>query len=100
LNDIGPSLSLSFGSTKDNQLALASSGTVFPFGSLKSAFEDTAERLTTALPAGDQALVVTRHSVLSWPSTVRDQPNDRSVAILETPYLSTNSMEQILRRES
>lgn len=68
LNDARPGLSLSFGSTKDNQLALASSGKVFPFGPLKSASEDTAERLTTAPPAGDQALIVTRHSVLSWPT--------------------------------
>ena len=68
LNDVRPGLSLSIGSTKDNQLALASCGKVFPFGPLKSASEETAERLTTAPPAGDQALVVTRHSVLSWPT--------------------------------
>jgi hypothetical protein len=68
LNDIRSGLSLSLGSTKDNQLALASGGKVFPFGPLKSASEDTAERLATAPPAGDQALVVTRHSVLSWPT--------------------------------
>src|SRR5262249_15381479 len=47
LNDVRPGLSLSVGSTKDNQLALASSGKVFPFGPLKSASEDTAERLAT-----------------------------------------------------
>ena len=68
LNDVRPGLSLSIGSTKDNQLALASSGKVFPFGPLKAASEDTAERLTTAPPAGDQAFVVTRHSALSWPT--------------------------------
>ena len=32
LNEVGPGLALSVGSTKDNQLALASSGKVFPFG--------------------------------------------------------------------
>ena len=68
LNDVKPGLSLSIGSTKDNQLALASSGKVFPFGPLKSASEDTAERLAAAPSGGDQALVVTRHSGLSWPT--------------------------------
>ena len=68
LNDVKPGLSLSIGSTKDNQLALASSGKVFSFGPLKSAPEDDAERLATAPPVGDHALVVTRHSVLSWPT--------------------------------
>lgn len=69
LNDVRPGLSLSVGSTKDNQLALASSGKVFPFGPLKSsASEDTSEHLATAPPPGDQALVVTRHSVLNWPT--------------------------------
>ncbi len=68
LNDLGPGLSLSVGSTKDNQLALAGGGKVFPFGPLKSASEDTAEHLATAAPPGDQAFVATRHSVLSWPT--------------------------------
>jgi hypothetical protein len=68
LNDVKPGVSLSIGTTKDNQLALASSGKVFPFGPLKSTSDDTAERLATAPPAGDQAIVVTRHSVLSWPT--------------------------------
>ena len=68
LNDLGPGLSLSVGSTKDNQLALASGGKVFPFGPLKSVSEDTAEHLATAPPPGDQAFVATRHSVLSWPT--------------------------------
>jgi hypothetical protein len=69
LNEVRPGLSLSVGSTKDNQLALASNGKVFPFGPLKaSTSEDTAERLATAPPPGDQALVVARHSALSWPT--------------------------------
>lgn len=68
LNDVGPGLSLSIGSTKDNQLALAKSGKVFPFGPLKSAADDTTEHLATAPPPGDQARVTTRHSVLSWPT--------------------------------
>src|SRR5881397_3339983 len=36
LNDLGPALSLSVGSTKGNQLALATSREVFPFGPLTS----------------------------------------------------------------
>jgi len=68
LNDLGPGLSLSVGSTKDNQLALASGGKVFPFGPLKSVSEGTAEHFATAPPPGDQAFVATRHSVLSWPT--------------------------------
>jgi hypothetical protein len=68
LNDVRPGLSLSVGSTKDNQLALAISGKVFPFGPLKSASEETTERLATAPPPGDQALVATRHSIFSWPT--------------------------------
>jgi len=68
LNDLRPDLSLSVGSTKDNQLALASRGKVFPFGPLKSAFEDTGEHLATVPPAGDQAFLATRLSVVSWPT--------------------------------
>src|SRR3954464_11189556 len=43
LNDLIPGLSLSVGSTKDNQLALATSGKVFPFGPLASTSENTGE---------------------------------------------------------
>src|SRR5207244_9740124 len=69
LNEISPGISLSVGSTKDNQLALASNGTVFPFGPLTSAAETADERLSTAPPSTDQAVLATRHSVLSWPTT-------------------------------
>jgi hypothetical protein len=68
LNDIRPDLSLSVGSTKDNQLALASRGKVFPFGPLTSTSENTGERLATGPPSGDQAFLAIRHSVLSWPT--------------------------------
>ena len=68
LNDLRPGLSLSVGSTKDNQLALASSGKVFPFGPLTSTSENTGERLATVPPLGDQAFLAIRHSVLSWPT--------------------------------
>jgi hypothetical protein len=68
LNDAKPGLLLSLGSTKDNQLALASSGKVFAFGTLTSAAEDIGDRLATVPPRGDQAFVATRRSVLSWPA--------------------------------
>jgi hypothetical protein len=68
LNDVRPDLSLSVGSTKDNQLALATSGKVFPFGPLTSTSENTGERLATVPPSGDQAFHAIRHSVLSWPT--------------------------------
>jgi hypothetical protein len=68
LNDIRPGLSVSVGSTKDNQLALASSGKVFPFGPLTSNSENAGEQLATRPPPGDQALLVIRHSILSWPT--------------------------------
>ncbi len=68
LNEVGPGLALSVGSTKDNQLALATSGRVFPFGPLTSTSENTDERLATVPPPGDQAFLAIRHSVLSWPT--------------------------------
>jgi hypothetical protein len=68
LSDVSPGLSLSVGSTKDNQLALASSGKVFSFGPLTSTSEDAGDHLATLPPLGDQAFLVTRHSVLSWPT--------------------------------
>ena len=68
LNQISPGISLSVGSTKDNQLALASNGRVFPFGALTSTAENTGDRLAAVPPPGDQASVATRHSVLSWPN--------------------------------
>ena len=67
LNDVMANLSPSVGSTKDNQLALATSGKVFPFGPLTSASESTGERLATVAPLDDQAFLAMRHSVLSWP---------------------------------
>jgi len=68
LNDVSPGLSLSVGSTKDNQLALASSGKVFALGPLTSTAENTSDHLHTLAPAGDQSFLATRHSVLSWPT--------------------------------
>ena len=68
LNDIRPGLSLSVGSTKDNQLGLASGGRVFAFGPLSTNAEDSSHHLAASPAAGDQAFLAVRHSVLSWPT--------------------------------
>jgi hypothetical protein len=63
LNDTnGPSPN--FGSTKDDQLALAAGGKVFAFGPPRS----EAENLAAVPPAGDQAFITVRRSALSWPT--------------------------------
>jgi hypothetical protein len=68
LNELSPGISLSIGSTKDNQLALASNGKVFPFGPLTSDADTGGEQLVTMGLPTDQAFLATRHSVLSWPT--------------------------------
>ena len=52
------------GSTKDNQLAIASGGKVFPFGPLRP----EAENLAAEPAGGDGASVSFRRTVLSWPT--------------------------------
>ena len=95
LNDLRPGLSLSVGSTKDNQLALATSGKVFPFGLLTSASEDTGERLRTAPPSGDQAFLATRHSVLSWPT-----PFDMNLMTGQSPSWKRHIYQEIRWKKS
>jgi hypothetical protein len=95
LNDLRPGLSLSVGSTKDNQLALASSGKVFPFGPLTSASEDSAEHLATAPPPGDQAFLATRHSVLSWPT-----PFDMNLMTGQSPSWKRHIYQEIRWKKS
>jgi hypothetical protein len=68
LNEISPDISLSVGSTKDNQLALSSGGKVFAFGPLTTTGGDTGDHLAAMPSPGDQGSVITRHSVLSWPT--------------------------------
>jgi hypothetical protein len=68
LNEVSPGISVSVGSTKDNQVALASSGKVFAFGPLPSAAENSGNRLATVPPSGDQAFIATHHSVVGWPT--------------------------------
>src|SRR5436190_7815338 len=63
LNDRnGPSPNI--GTTKDGQLGLADGGKVFAFGPSRS----EPENLSAAPPAGDDAFIEIRRSVLSWPT--------------------------------
>ncbi|HEV3098673.1 MAG TPA: hypothetical protein VGY75_03050 [Candidatus Udaeobacter sp.] len=70
VNDLALSLndrnapSPSVGTTKNDQLALADREKVFPFGSART----EAENLTTVPPAGDDASIQIRRSILSWPT--------------------------------
>ena len=68
LNEVSARISLNVGSTKDNRFALSSSGKVFALGPLTTTSGDTGDYLAAVPPAGDQAFLVTRHSVLSWPT--------------------------------
>jgi hypothetical protein len=74
LHEAAPGLSLTVGSTKDNQLALASSGKVFPFGPLKTDSENTGDPLAASPAEGDQALITARRGVVSWPTPFEFNP--------------------------
>ena len=95
LNELRPGLSLSVGSTKDNQLALATSGKVFPFGPLTSASENTGEGLATVPPSDDQAFLATRHSVLSWPT-----PFDVNLMTGQSPSWKRHTYQEIRWKKS
>ena len=63
LNDRnGPAPSI--GTTKNDQLALADRGKVFAFGPVRT----EAENLATVPPAGDEASIEIRRSILNWPT--------------------------------
>jgi hypothetical protein len=63
LNDRnGPAPSM--GTTKNDQLALADRGKVFAFGPVRT----EAENLATVPPAGDDASIEIRRSILNWPT--------------------------------
>ena len=68
LNDTGPKIAPSLGSTKDNQFALANGGKVFAFGPLASTGENGGDYLAAMPQAGDEALLVKRHSIVCWPT--------------------------------
>ena len=63
LNDRnGPAPSI--GTTKNDHLALADRGKVFAFGPVRA----EAENLATVPPAGDDASIEIRRSILNWPT--------------------------------
>ena len=63
LNDSnGPAPSI--GTTKNDQLALADRGKVFAFGPVRT----EAENLANVPPAGDDASIEIRRSILNWPT--------------------------------
>jgi hypothetical protein len=95
LNDVPPDSSFSVGSTKDNQLALATSGKVFPFGPLTAASENTGERLSTAPPPGDEAFLATRHSILSWPT-----PLEMNLMMGQSPSWKRHIYQEIRWKKS
>jgi hypothetical protein len=70
VNDLGLSLNdkngpiPSIGTTKNDQLGLANGGKVFAFGPPRS----ETENLTVVPPAGDDAAIEIRQSILSWPT--------------------------------
>ncbi len=68
LDDVIPKITLNVGSTKDNQVAVASEGKVFALGPSLSAAENAGDNLATAPQAADTAFLVTRRSALSWPT--------------------------------
>ena len=68
LNDTSADTTLSIGSTKDNEVALAFAGKIFAFGPPISTKENAPDYLAAAPQASDEASLVTRRSVLSWPT--------------------------------
>ena len=70
VNDLGLSLNdtngptPSIGTTKNDQLGLANGGKVLAFGPARS----EAENLVIVPPAGDDAFIEIRRSILSWPT--------------------------------
>ena|ERR1700730_8055627 len=61
-------LTPNIGTTKDDQLALATGGKVFAFGPLNSPPDSADDHLAATLQADDDASLAIRRSVLSWPT--------------------------------
>ena len=94
LNDSnGPAPSI--GTTKNDQLALADRGKVFAFGPVRT----EAENLDTVPPAGDDASIEIRRSILNGPPSFEGQFHDRSFAIMETAFVLSSSLEKVFRHE-
>ena len=88
LNDVGPNHpTRNIGTTKDDQLALAAGGKVFAFGPLRS----EAENLAAVPPAGNDAFLTVRRSVLSWPT-----PFDFNFMTGHSPSWKRNLYYQLL----
>jgi hypothetical protein len=65
---LNPKITLSIGSTKDDQFAVANGGKVFALGPLTHRGENAGDNLAVVPQSGDEAFLVTRHSTLSWPT--------------------------------
>lgn len=61
-------LTPNFGTTKDDQLALAAGGKVFAFGPLGSTTDNADDHLTATVQADDDASLTIRRSALNWPT--------------------------------
>jgi hypothetical protein len=57
---------VNIGTTKDDQLALSSSGKVFAFGPVRTTPEN--QNLAADVPLADHAKMSIRHSILAWPT--------------------------------
>jgi hypothetical protein len=68
LDDTNSKIGVSIGTTKDNQVAVASGGKVFAFGPPLSTAENGRDYLAAVPQTGDEAFLVTRRSALSWPT--------------------------------
>src|ERR1700688_4344479 len=61
-------LTPNIGTTKDDQLALAAGGKGFAFGPSRSPADSGDDQLAATMPAGDDASLTIRRSVLNWPT--------------------------------
>jgi hypothetical protein len=95
LNNLGPGVSLTVGSTKDKQLALATGGKVFAFGPLTSSSENSSERLAAVPRPDDQAFFAARHAVLSWPT-----PFDMNLMTGQSPSWKRHTYQEIRWKKS
>src|ERR1043166_4771756 len=69
LNHIIPKeITVSIGSTKDGEFAVASGGKDFALRPLLSTAENRGDHLAVVPQEGDEAFLVTRRSALSWPT--------------------------------
>jgi len=65
---ISPAQAPTVGSTKDNRLAIALRGKVFPLGPLTPGSDDSSQLLTATPDTGDDATLTLGHSRAYWPN--------------------------------